>query len=89
MREIMVDKPRNESAILKKHMPTEATQQRTILELVVGRAIEVIGNKDEALRWLNSPVRALNYATPLSLLDTPQGTKDVLTVLGRLEHGVL
>ena len=70
-------------------MQNEATQPKTILESVVDRAIQVLGNKDEALRWLNSPVRALNSATPLSLLDTPAVKKAVLTVLGRLEHGVL
>ena len=41
------------------------------------------------MRWLGMPVRALNYATPISLLHDPKGRKDVLTVLGRLEHGVL
>lgn len=56
---------------------------------VIRRAVEVIGNQPEAMRWLGTPVRALSYATPISLLHDSKGREDVLTVLGRLEHGVL
>jgi putative toxin-antitoxin system antitoxin component (TIGR02293 family) len=56
---------------------------------VIGRATEVIGDRGEALRWLGTPVHALAYATPVSLLGTSQGRDRVLTVLDRLEHGVL
>ena len=56
---------------------------------VVRRAEEVIGDRSDAMRWLGTPVRALNYATPISLLHDAQGREQVLTVLGRLEHGVL
>ena len=53
------------------------------------RAIQVIGDELEAMRWLGTPIRALNYATPVSLLYSVTGRDAVLTVLGRLEHGVL
>jgi putative toxin-antitoxin system antitoxin component (TIGR02293 family) len=53
------------------------------------RAIQVIGDEPEAMRWLGTPIRALNYATPVSLLYTVAGRDAVLTVLGRLEHGIL
>lgn len=53
------------------------------------RAIQVIGDEPEAMRWLGTPIRALNYATPVSLLYSAAGRDAVLTVLGRLEHGVL
>lgn len=56
---------------------------------VVERAIEVIGDRDDALRWLGTPVRSLNYATPISLFGTAKGRESVLQVLGRLEHGVM
>jgi hypothetical protein len=55
---------------------------------VIQRAVEVIGNEAEALRWMGTPVRALNYATPISLLGSVEGPQAVLTVLGRLEHGI-
>ncbi len=56
---------------------------------VFRRAAEVIGSDAEAMRWMGTPVRALNYATPISLLHDPKGLQSVLSVLGRLEHGVL
>ncbi len=56
---------------------------------ILRRAVEVIGDEAEAMRWMGTPIRALDYATPISLLHTSQGYEAVLTVLGRLEHGVL
>jgi len=56
---------------------------------VLERAIEVIGDKNEAMHWMGTPVQALDYATPVSLLGNSKGRRAVLTVLGRLEHGVL
>ena len=56
---------------------------------VIRRTVEVIGDRSDAMRWLGTPVRALNYATPISLLHDSKGREDVLSVLGRLEHGVL
>jgi len=56
---------------------------------VIRRAVEVIGDESDAMRWLGTPVRDLNYATPISLLHDSKGREDVLSVLGRLEHGVL
>jgi putative toxin-antitoxin system antitoxin component (TIGR02293 family) len=56
---------------------------------IITRAIEVIGDRSEALRWMGTPVRALEYATPISLVDTAKGRRAVIDVLGRIEHGVL
>ena len=57
--------------------------------VVIHRAVEVIGDESQAMRWLGTPVRALDYATPVSLLHRTEGREAVLTVLGRLEHGIL
>jgi putative toxin-antitoxin system antitoxin component (TIGR02293 family) len=56
---------------------------------VIDRAVQVIGDDSEAMRWLGTPIRELGYETPVSLLHTPEGRQSVITVLGRLEHGVL
>jgi putative toxin-antitoxin system antitoxin component (TIGR02293 family) len=56
---------------------------------IIALAVEVIGNKTEAMRWMGTPVRALDYATPVSLLGSREGRQAIATVLGRLEHGVL
>jgi putative toxin-antitoxin system antitoxin component (TIGR02293 family) len=58
------------------------------LESVIVRATQVIGDRDEAMRWLGTPVRTLDYATPISLLGTSEGTARVEDVLGQMEHGV-
>jgi putative toxin-antitoxin system antitoxin component (TIGR02293 family) len=57
--------------------------------LVLDRATEVIGERNRALRWMGTPVRDLGYVTPISLVGTARGRRQVLTILGRLEHGVL
>ncbi len=55
---------------------------------VTARAIEVLGSREEALRWLRTPVRALANRTPLSLLTTTEGVTQVEDTLGQIEHGV-
>ena len=56
---------------------------------ILRRAAEVIGSEDAAMRWMGTPVRALNYATPISMLHDESGFEAVRVVLGRLEHGIL
>jgi Protein of unknown function (DUF2384) len=56
---------------------------------IIRRAIEVIGDREEAMRWLGTPVRALDYATPISCIHDPISRQQVLSVLTQLEHGVL
>jgi len=65
----------------KKADPEELTK-------AVARATEVLGDQDAALRWLETPVAALDYATPVSVLGTPQGVTRVNDVLTQMEHGV-
>jgi putative toxin-antitoxin system antitoxin component (TIGR02293 family) len=77
----------------KKHTPGKhslALARRRVAEAsILDRAVEVIGVRSEAMRWMGTPVRALDYATPVSLLATAKGRATVLTVLGRLEYGVM
>jgi putative toxin-antitoxin system antitoxin component (TIGR02293 family) len=55
---------------------------------VTARAIEVFGTREQALRWLKTPVRSLGDHTPLSLLKSAEGVAQVQDTLGRVEHGV-
>ena len=71
--------------VSEDRQPKEAVDIRP----VVHRAVEVIGDPEEAMRWLGAPVRALDYATPISRLYDPGGQEQVLSVLSQLEHGVL
>ncbi|MBC8167873.1 MAG: DUF2384 domain-containing protein [Bryobacteraceae bacterium] len=56
---------------------------------ILDRAIEVIGTADDAMRWMGTPIRALDYATPISVIHTAKGRESVLAVLTNLDHGVL
>jgi putative toxin-antitoxin system antitoxin component (TIGR02293 family) len=71
---------------MAQQQPIAEEQHR---ETVIDRAIEVIGDESEAMRWLGTPVPALGYATPISLLSSVAGETAVLNVLTQLEHGVL
>jgi uncharacterized protein (DUF2384 family) len=52
-------------------------------------ASEVLGDPETALCWMGTPVRALEYATPVSLLSSRDGCDRVVAVLEQLQHGVL
>ena len=58
------------------------------LARVAGQAVAVFGSEEPAVQWLRRPNRALGGETPLHLLDTEIGTRQVEDVLGRLEFGV-
>ena len=76
-------------AIMAQFPQARQTRQEVDVEPVIQRAIEVIGGREEAMRWLGTPVRALDYATPISRLHDPESREQVLSLLTRLEHGVL
>jgi putative toxin-antitoxin system antitoxin component (TIGR02293 family) len=69
-------------------MPNDPTVEVNPIDSVIERAIEVIGDKEQAMRWLGTPVQALGHATPISRLSTPKGQEEVRTILGRLEYGI-
>ncbi len=55
---------------------------------VVGRAVEVFGSSDKAMRWLEAPVPSLGHRTPLSMLTTASGRAEVEDTMGAIEHGI-
>jgi putative toxin-antitoxin system antitoxin component (TIGR02293 family) len=55
---------------------------------VLTRAIEVFGNSEKATRWMERPNRALGQKTPIEMLGTEEGRKEVEELLGRIEYGV-
>ncbi len=57
-------------------------------ERILRRAELVLGTREAARDWLNTPNRALAGARPVDLLNTSDGEVRVLQVLGRIEHGV-
>jgi len=63
------------------------TQQERI-KSVVDHAEEVFGSSQAAERWLTEPSPALDFLTPLAMLNTEAGAQIVSEILGRIEHGV-
>ena len=55
---------------------------------IITRAEEVFGNPEKAHRWLRKPNRALGGRVPVDLVASENGTRDVETILGRIEYGV-
>ena len=58
------------------------------LARLANMATQILGSQDKATQWLERPNRALGGESPLSLLDTDIGARQVEAELGRLDHGV-
>ncbi|HSH83852.1 MAG TPA: MbcA/ParS/Xre antitoxin family protein [Guyparkeria sp.] len=59
------------------------------VESIKTRATEVLGDQAAAERWLTTPKPALAGQIPLDLAQQgEEGEREVLDLLGRLEHGV-
>ena len=54
----------------------------------LAKAIDVLGDKEKAARWLTTANRALGGEIPITLLDTSAGAHEVEAVLDRIEFGV-
>lgn len=65
-----------------------SSEAATDFQRVLNLATSIIGNSEQALRWMGTPVRALDYLTPVSLMGSQGGAEAVEAVLHRLEHGI-
>jgi putative toxin-antitoxin system antitoxin component (TIGR02293 family) len=53
------------------------------------KAVELFeGNTSAAIKWLQSPNKALGNVSPLELAESKKGARAVEDLIGRLEHGV-
>ena len=66
----------------------EESDRALRLARVAAQAEEVLGGRDDAIRWLHRANRELGGREPLELVSTDAGAELVVDVLGRLEHGV-
>ena len=55
---------------------------------LLGKAVQVFGDNQEAKRWLNSAQFGLGGAVPLDYARTEVGAREVENLLGRIEYGV-
>lgn len=56
---------------------------------IFGLAIDLFeGDRIAALQWLSAPHRALGGEPPIELIQTDVGTREVESLIGRIEYGV-
>jgi putative toxin-antitoxin system antitoxin component (TIGR02293 family) len=69
---------------------TKAESERLLrLSLVFDKAVGLFeGDVSAAGAWLERPSKALGGESPLSLVETEIGAREVEDLIGRLEHGV-
>ena len=68
---------------------TPAESDRTArMARVYANAVEMIGDEEKAVGWLNTPNRALGGEKPIDQLDTDMGARTVEDILGRIAYGV-
>ena len=75
---------------LSRHSRLTASESdRTVrLARVYANAVEMIGEEDKAVRWLQTPNRALGGERPIDQVDTDVGAREVEDVLTRIAYGV-
>jgi len=54
---------------------------------LLGKAVKVFGDLDDARQWLGSPQFGLGGAVPLDYAKSELGARDVENLLGRIEYG--
>ena len=55
---------------------------------IYDKALEVFETEIATEKWLKKPSRGLGYKIPLEYADTEPGAREVLNLLGRIEHGI-
>lgn len=60
-----------------------------VIAEVVAKGLEVFENRDNFIKWLNLPCKALGNRVPINLLDSKVGVDIVLEELERMEYGVV
>lgn len=67
----------------------DASERLLLLENLLQHALDTFdGRAATILGWLRSPLRELDYQTPLQTLDTVTGYTLVDRVLGRIDYGI-
>nr|WP_285427251.1 MbcA/ParS/Xre antitoxin family protein [Variovorax paradoxus] len=61
---------------------------RATVTRTLSKAVDVLGTREVARKWIRSPAMGLNGARPIDLLRTEEGARVVHEFLMRLEYGV-
>jgi len=71
----------------RERLPADESDKVYRLAHVIATARKVFQDDRTAQRWLREPNLALGGVTPLSLLDSEPGVRQVESVLGRIAYG--
>lgn len=72
----------------KGRLRTDESERVLRLARIYDRAVDVFGSEEAATNWLKHPARGLGGPIPLEYADTAPGAEEVMTLLGRIAHGV-
>src|SRR5262250_2766451 len=73
---------------LRSRLTATESDRMVRLARVFANAVEMIGDEEKAVEWLQTPNRALGGERPLDQLDTDVGAREVEDILGRIAYGV-
>jgi len=71
----------------RERLPADESDKVYRLAHVIATARKVFQDDKKAQRWLREPNLALGGVTPLSLLDSEPGVRQVESILGRIAYG--
>ena len=72
----------------RKHVPVSVGDRLFRIANIFVLAADALESEDEAKHWLRSRQVGLNNRTPLELLNTEAGAREIERLLGRIEYGV-
>jgi putative toxin-antitoxin system antitoxin component (TIGR02293 family) len=61
----------------------------TRLAKVYERANQVLETDENVRGWLKTSQVGLGYISPIELLDSDKGTEEVISLLNRIDYGIL
>ncbi len=59
-----------------------------LVQAAMDKATQVLGDKQRARLWLDTPNQALGGRTPIEMLDSQESLLQILAVLDRIEYGI-
>jgi putative toxin-antitoxin system antitoxin component (TIGR02293 family) len=69
-------------------LTTSESDRLVLLAEVVALARRAFDSAESAREWLRAPHAVLGGASPLDRMDTVVGMKEVMAMLGHIEHGM-
>jgi putative toxin-antitoxin system antitoxin component (TIGR02293 family) len=83
--------PRRTVSRRKKEGRFKSGESERVLRLIrlYQRAVQVLGGREEARKWMQEDNYALGAETPLDFADTEPGARWVERLLGQIDHGIV